>query len=261
MKKTEKNIREQFRITDRNIVIDEKRKEETMSFLQKEISRKKTGVRPDRKKILIRQFRYMDKTMLAIHGIFCMIALFVVVTVPEYWGHGIKKEEDIILVSTVISGFLGLFSVLAVGRIFFSGLTELSESCYFNVRQMVAFQMFLSGMISLSVLSVNILFVGMRWKIDLLRAGLYLFVPFVMTECCCLMAVLSETGRKNIYLLTGVGTFSVVSNVLLASSPQLYRMSALTFWGIAFAGGLLLLTVQIGILFRGIEKGEILCTN
>ena len=36
MKRIERDIREQFRITDRNVAIDEKRKEESLSFLQKE---------------------------------------------------------------------------------------------------------------------------------------------------------------------------------------------------------------------------------
>lgn len=256
MKKIEQDIREQFRITDRHIVIDEKRKKETMSFLQEEISRKKTGTRPDRKKILTQQFWYMDKTILGIHAVFCIAALFIMTMIP-----GNKEHENIIFISTLISGFLGVFSILAVGRILFSGLAELSESCYFNVSQMVAFQMFLSGIISLTVLFINILFVSMRWKIDLLRAGLYLFVPFVMTECCCLMAVLSEAGRKNVYFLLLAGVFSIICNVILVSSSRLYQATALTFWGAAFAGGLLLLAVQITVLFRGIEKGEMLCTN
>ena len=50
MKRIERDIREQFRITDRNVAIDEKRKEESLSFLQKEFSKKKAGILHSRKK-------------------------------------------------------------------------------------------------------------------------------------------------------------------------------------------------------------------
>lgn len=265
MKKIENDIREQFRITDRIVVIDEKRKEETLSFLQKEILQKKTGIVHNRKEILIQQFRYMDKSMLGIHGAFGIASLLMMILLPEYGKFGESvvgvKAEDIIFISTVISCILGIVSILGIDRVFFSGIAELSESCYFNVRQMVAFQMFLSGIIDLTVLLFDILFVGMRWKINLLQIGLYIFVPFLITECCCLATVLSEVGRKNSYLLVMVGAFTIVFNCILASSLNLYRITALALWGIAFVIGLLLFAIQIKILFRGIEKGEILCTN
>lgn len=265
MKKTENDIREQFRITDRIVVIDEKRKKETLSLLQKEILQKKTGVIHNRKEILIQQFRYMDKSVLGIHAAFGMISLLIMALIPEHEGYeklmmGIKAE-NIIFISTVISCILGVVSILGISRVFFSGIAELSESCYFNVRQMVAFQIFLSGIIDLTVLFFDVLFVGVRWKINLLQIGLYIFVPFLITECCCMMTVLSEVGRRNSYLLVMVGAFTIVFNCILASSLNLYRMTALAVWGIAFVIGLLLFTVQIKILFRGIEKGEILCTN
>ena len=96
---------------------------------------------------------------------------------------------------------------------------------------------------------------------NLLRVGLYIFVPFLITECFCLMIVLSEAGRKNIYPLVAAGIFSVAVNGFLAVWQELYRMTALFVWGIAFVIGLLLFAVQMNMLFRGIEKGEILCTN
>lgn len=270
MKGIEKNIREQFRITDRMTAIDEKRKKESLSFLQKEIfkkelSKRKSGIIDNRKKTLLRQFRYMDKSMLRIHIAFCMVSILFMIVLYKCADNGKLmigiEENEIILIFTIISGFQGMISILAVGHVFFSGIAELSESCYFNVRQMVAFQMFLSGIISLTVLFLNMIFVSMQWKMNFIRIGLYIMVPFLVTECCCLMIVLTEVGRKNSYLLAAVGVFVAVCNSILASLPELYRVTALSIWGIAFVIGLLLLTIQIKMLFRGIEKGDILCTN
>ncbi|MDE5934073.1 MAG: hypothetical protein K2H40_16540 [Lachnospiraceae bacterium] len=265
MKIIEKDIRKEFRITDRTIIIDEKRKEETLLFLQEEIAEKQIRMRSNRKKILFQQFRYMDKTMIGIHVAFCIIPVFIMTIL--HWSAGYGRfmakigEEEIILISTILSGILGIISIMGIGRVFFSGIAELGESCYFNVRQMVTFQMFLSSIINLLFLFIGILFVGIRWKMELLRIGLYILVPFVIAECCCLMVVLSEAGRKNSYILVMVGVFVIVFYCILASSPELYRITALTVWGAALIVGLLLLAVQMKILFRGIEKGEILCAN
>lgn len=265
MKIIEKDIREQFRITDRAIAIDEKRKEETISLLQEEIAGKQAGILRSKKRILFQQFRYMDKSMIGIHAVFCILPVIIIAVLHGYEGYEkfimeIRKD-DIIVVSTIFSGILGVISMIEINRVFFSGIAELSESCYFNVRQIVAFQMFLSGIINLSVLFVGILFVGIRWKMELFRIGLYILVPFVIAECCCLAVVISEAGRKNSYLLVMVGAFVVVFYSILASSPELYRVTALAVWGAALVIGLLLLGIQTKLLFRGIEKGEILCTN
>ena len=265
MKIIEKDIREQFRVTDRNVVIDEKKKENTLSFIQNEIAGKQAGILNSRKKILLQQFWYMDKSMIVVHAAFCIFPVLVMSILHGYKGYGELmteiNEKDIILISTILSGILGVISVIEISRVFFSGVAELSESCYFNVRQIVAFQMFFSGIVNLMVLFVGILFVGMRWKMSLLRIGLYILVPFIIAECCCLMMVLSEAGRRNPYLLVMVGAFIVVFYCILASIPELYRITALTVWGAALIIGLLLFAVQIKILFRGIEKGEILCAN
>ncbi len=265
MKIVEKDIREEFRITDQNIIIDDKRKEETLLYLQEEIAGKQTRVLSNRKEILLQQFWYMDKFMIGIHAAFCIISILIMIILHWFVGYGrfVMKigEEEIILISTILSGILGIVSIMEIGRVFFSGIAELSESCYFNVRQMVAFQLVLSGIINLMFLFISILFVGIRWKMELLRIGLYILVPFVIAECCCLMVVLSEVGRKNSYLLVMVGAFVIVFYCILASSPELYRITALAVWGVALIVGLLLLAVQMKILFRGIEKGEILCAN
>lgn len=265
MKIIEKDIREEFRITDRTIVIDEKRKEETLLFLQEEIAEKQTHVLTNKREMLLQQFRYMDKSMIGIHAAICIIPILITVVLhwPAVYGRFMTEigEKDIILISTIFSGILGIVSIMEISRVFFSGIAELSESCYFNVRQMVAFQMFFSSIMNLTFMFIGILFVGMRWKMELLRIGLYVLVPFIIAECCCLMVILSEAGRKNSYLLVMVGVFVIVFYCILASLPELYQVTMLAVWGAALMVGLLLFAVQIKILFRGIEKGEILCAN
>lgn len=240
-----------------DIRIDEKRKAETMDILQKEISEKQIGILNSRKLIIKGQIRYMDKSVIVIHTLLCMI-LSAAGVIMVCQG---ASKEDMILFSMMLSCVMGIVSIVQTGRIFSSGIAELSESCYFNIKQIVALHMVLSGIINLTFLLLSIFFVGIRWKMNLLQTGLYLLVPLVMTQCCCLRVLLTEAGRKNTYLLVMTGVFSMIFCLLIASIPELYRITALTVWCIAFIIGLLLLGIQVKSLFKGMERGDMICTN
>ena len=246
-----------FRDIDSTIKINEKRKEETMILLQKKIEEKQISMIGSRKRILINQFRYMDKSMISVHLLFCIVFLLIAALMKHYGA----EEEDIIWYSLFLSGVLGIVSVVEIGRIFGTGIAELSESCYFNVRQIVALHMLLSGIINLTVLLIGIVFVGMQWQISLLRLGLYFLVPFVTAQTCCLKVLRTEAGRKNPYLLIMTGIFLVMVYLIMGFIPELYMAAAYTVWTAALIAGLVLLGIQINALFRGIEKGEILCMN
>lgn len=252
-----KNIQNKIRIGKPDIKIDEKKKAETMNILQKEILEKQIGILNSRKLIIRGQIRYMDKSVIVIHTLLCMIlfAAGVIMSGQE------ASKEDMILFSMMLSGVMGIVSIVQTSRIFSSGIAELSESCYFNIKQIVALHMVLSGIINLTFLLLSIFFVGIRWKMNLLQTGLYLFVPFVMTQCCCLRALLTEAGRKNTYLLVIVGIFSIIFYLMIASIPELYRITALAVWCIAFIVGLLLLGIQVKTLFKGMERGDMICMN
>ncbi len=250
-------VKDLFRDTDSIIKVDEKRKEETIMILQKYIAEKQISVISSRKRILINQFRYMDKSMIYVHLIFCVVLLLIAAVMKHYGA----EEKDIILYSLFLSGVLGIVSVVGIGRIFGTGIAELSESCYFNVRQIVALHMLISGIINLTVLFIGIVFVGIQWQISLLRLGLYILVPFVTAQSCCLKVLLTEAGRKNSYLLIMVGVFLVMFYMIIGSIPEVYKVTAYAVWAVVPIVGLMLMGVQIKALLRGIDKGEIICMN
>ncbi|MCH5248770.1 MAG: hypothetical protein J1E98_02500 [Lachnospiraceae bacterium] len=253
----EKNLYEIFNKADQSLQIDEKRKNDTLLFLQKKVNEKQIRLINNKKQILWNQLRYMDKSVFMLH-ILIFVIMLPVMTFMKQNGNEIK---DIIITNVILSGLMGTFSIIEISRVFFSGIAEISESCYFNVRQIVAFYMFISGVINITLLSIGIIFVSYSWKIELLRIGLYIMVPFVFTECCCLGVLLTEAGRKNSYLLVITGIFVIVFHLILSSSLELYNAAALFIWAMTFAAGLLILGLQIKILFSGIKEGEIICMN
>lgn len=250
-------IKDSFRQEDRTVIIDEKRKADTMELLKKSIAEKQIQVINSKMQILLNQFRYMEKKAMFVHALFCIVLLSAIIIMKRYGA----DKHDIILCSVILSGVLGIVSVVGISRIFFSGIAEISESCYFNVKQIVALHMSISGIINLTGLFVGIIFVGIQWKIELLRLGLYILTPFVAAQCCCLWVLLMKAGRKKFYMMIMFGIFTVILYAILGSIPNLYAMTAYTLWTAAFIIGVLLLTIEIKLLFKGIKKGEILCMN
>lgn len=250
-------IRSCFVSPDARFPIDKQRKNSTLIALQQAIRDKKILFVNDKRKIWRIQLCYADKTILYLHAFACIFLLLSLKLME------MQQIEWTQMLSTAmtLSGILGTFSLLAAGKSCLARLSELSESCFFNVRQMTAFDMVFTDLISLVSLAAAILFAGFQWKISLLRIGLYILVPFAFAQCSCLGVLLTERGRKNIWLIASTGIFLSVFCAVLASSAWLYTGFALFFWGIALAVCGLIHGIQIKLLFAELGKGEILCTN
>ena len=251
------DIKSMFASADALLPINAERKRNTLQRLQQEIADKKVLLVSNRRKIWLNQMRYADRSMICFHLLGCIIMLLLIVMMDVRQ----IDSESIIAASMILAGVLGTLSVLEVGKVCFARLSELSETCFFNVRQMAAFDMILSGILNLTALSAGILFVGFRWKIWLIQIGLYIMVPFIFAQCVCLGVLLTETGRKNGWLTAVAGLFLSVVYAILASTPLLYTTSALFIWAIALVVGAVILGLQTKALFTAIYKGEILCAN
>ncbi len=159
------DIREIFCKYDASLLIDDARKQETLEQLQLD-QKAQAMLSPGRNRkhldfaILKYQFCYMDKTILFLHLAVCLGIIFL----------GRYRHWD--QIAMIVSGVLGALSLLEVGNLFFAGMTELGESCYFNVRQLTAFQMVYSGVISLAALMITTVSAGLKYQLDIIRTGL-----------------------------------------------------------------------------------------
>ena len=163
--------------------------------------------------------------------------------------------------SMLASSILGACSIWILSELFTGGITELADTCYFNVRQLAALEMLVLGTVNLMVLAGAACYAGIRWKMWVIRAGLYMGVPFLFTVSICLGCLMMERGRRKRYPLAAAGIASVVLTWFLTLLPGLYLLSAAAVWCAGLAAGLTVLFLQVGRLFLAIEKGELLCTD
>lgn len=253
MREKTDDIRELFVKNDNSIISDPRKKQETLKCVSVQKFEQENSI-GTRWQIIKGQIRHMDKNILWMHLIVC---LGIIVLVWTNWFH-IQYWEKY---GMIFSGVLGALSFLEVGSMFFSRMTELEAVCYLNVRQLAAFQMTYSGLLSLAALMTFTIFANIRLGKDIMVVGIYILVPFVFTECVCMTVMLTEIGRRNILLLIASGIFSAFFWGILAWLPMLYKASAIVFWVAALFAGICIFAVQIKRFFHVLDKGEIICAD
>lgn len=128
------DIKKLFEENDRNVIINASRKQETMQCIRAQNTSIK-NIPTVRWYYIVRgQFHYMDKSILYIHLAVC-ISMVCFVWTDWYELQSWEKY------GMIFSGVLGALSILETGSMFFSRMTELEASCYYNVRQLTVFQM------------------------------------------------------------------------------------------------------------------------
>lgn len=243
-----------FENTDERIIIDNEKKTKILETLSGEVNKKKITYANNWSQIVRSQLYYMDKSLWLIDFIVNLVLVLVVLFLKNYN----VSSKNITVFSMVTSSVLGMISILILSNIFTSGMAELFDTCYFNVKQLVGIEMTILGSLNLITFMFISIYVSDQWKIRILQIGVYIGVPFLFTVSICMAVLLTEIGRRKTYFLV-IGMLSVIIILALSSVPRLYFASAFIIWCIAFAIGCVFLCIQIRQLFIAINKGEILC--
>ena len=244
-----------FENTDERIIIDNEKKTKILETLSGEVNKKKITYANNWSQIVRSQLYYMDKSSWLIELIVNLALVLVVFILKNYD----VSAMDITVFSMVTSSVLGMISILILSNIFTSGMAELFDTCYFNVKQLAGIEMTILGSLNLITFMFISIYVSDQWKIRILQIGVYIGVPFLFTVSICMAVLLTEIGRRRKTYFLVIGMLSVIIILALSSVPRLYFASAFIIWCIAFAIGCIFLCIQIRQLFIAINKGEILC--
>lgn len=244
-----------FENTDERIIIDNEKKTKILETLSGEVSKKRISYVNNWPQIVRSQLYYMDKSSWLIELIVNLALVLVVFILKNYD----VSAMDITVFSMVTSSVLGMISILILSNIFTSGMAELFDTCYFNVKQLAGIEMTILGSLNLITFMFISIYVSDQWKIRILQIGVYIGVPFLFTVSICMAVLLTEIGRRRKTFFLVIGMLSVIIILALSSVPRLYFASAFIIWCIAFAIGCIFLCIQIRQLFIAINKGEILC--
>lgn len=251
-------LKSAFAALDRHLPIDEAHRNEALNLLCHEVRAVEARPVLNRKLLLLSLIRYADRNLPGIHLLVCIFMLFLLLAM----GIWETNPETMLFLAMMLPCLLACLSAFELREICFVKMSELSETCFFHVRQLAALSMVLSGTVNLVALSAGILLAGFQWKIRLLSLGLYVLVPFIFMQCICFGTMLTETGRKYIWLNAAAGIpLALLCCLTLSCRQQLYTESALGFWAAALLAGISVLFLEARTLLEKLGKGDILCTN
>lgn len=253
----EDDIRALFRESDAEIGIDEEKKRYALKTLEKQVYNRKISPARSRARLVKNQLYYMDKRLWAAA---LLLNLLFLLALPGM-GAGGADEREIRTFSMVAASVSGTVSILVLARNFTNGIAELTETCYFDARQLVAMELTALGAMNFVILTLEILYVSFHWKIWIFRAGIHIAAPFFFTVAICLGCLMAEPGRNKSYVLAGAGLLSAAAAGALSCVPQAFALPAAALWYVGFAAGLAVLFLQIRRLFAEIGKGELLCAD
>ena len=203
------------------------------------------------------QIRYVDQRVLLLQAVFFIVMIVVFLMLERA-----KAGRFVYLTAgTVFASLTGIFAWASLKRQYSEHFAELGESCYFNIRQMTAIRMTFFGLADLIFLLVLSGFAGRSTGMRLLDIGIYLCVPFLLSEICYTGLMLTEGGRKSVFPAAGMGVVLTAALVFASMFPEIYEKSALFIWYWILAGAVVTLAAEIKVLFRKMEKGEMLCTH
>ena len=248
-----REIKELFLQADKQIAIQESRKQQVLTSMTMELKQQKIPVLNQRE-ILFSQFLYMDKSFLILHAIAVCFCIGILLLLQRA---GADINTMIIACMIGVSG-IAVLTVFLIDKLFLGRMAELGASCYFSTKQSVAAYMVIVGSINLAIFLLIIFYIGSSLNIGILQLGLYVVTAFFLSNIVSVGILSTEIGRENRYFLFISSVFLAIGYTVFSAVPTVFSAVSLGAWGIAcFILGRVF-ALQLKKLFLEMIKGEIL---
>lgn len=236
---------------------DPVRKEQALEAIRRAAAQKKIQGAPAWWDIVIIELKYISPLFWTLQGVFLIGLLFLLERI--YVNDGVLA--DYLQWASVAAAWLGVLVYGNFGRHFFRGMAELEQSCYFNLSQMWAVKMALAGTVDILILSLCCGRISRLTKTPFLQVILYLLVPFVLSNVCCLLLFTALRGGRSRYGQLVRGFLTGLIALVPAVIPRIYEVDFLWVWLLMLFAGMAVLAWQIVLMYEKIERGEVLCWN
>lgn len=235
------------------------KKEDLKAMVRKEADRMTVRPLAGWFELLVRQIRFLDGRIFLVQ---LLLLTGAVLFLKLAGGREEAVEAELYFAwGSGLGMLLGIFVTAGYKRIVSAHLAELTESCFFHVRQNCMFSMLIYGGMDLGLLTVFLLFTGRNTQRGLLEIGLYLFVPFLVSNCFYLFLLLLGTGGKSGFLFGGGSMLFAVLFLALLTLPDIYEKAASSIWYVSGLVSIAVFAAEIKLFFNKVKEGDILCIS
>lgn len=236
---------------------DSHKKKESLVLIQSCINAKKIHNTPSPGELLRIQIQYISSVFWMCQGGLLLLLILILYRLP-----GQRRElTDYLWWSSIAAAWMGVLSNGVLGRHFSSRMAELEQSCYINLSQMWTIRMILTTGVDIGILTVFSGGIAARTDTFFGRIAIYLLVPFMLSNICCLLMISALRGGRGKYTL---GALAVIMALLAMSPsvfPKAYTTAYLWVWFCLLVLGAAVFAGQIRSCYSRMIRGEMICWN
>lgn len=231
--------------------VDPIRKKESLYKIQEAAAHKRLVYCPSWLEILKSQLSYTSRGYWIGQGAFAGVGIVLFLLL----GNLSREDAPYLFYASVLAASIGIVTVMELGRSQSFQMGELEESCYFNLGQLWAIKMILSGSINVAILTGVIGGLSRKTDFGILALCLYILVPFVISHGCYLLLLFwgRNMGKKWPQITAAV--FMGLAAMIPGAFPGVYRQMYLPVWGGVFLMGVVLLGLELHSLFKKLSVG------
>ena len=243
--------------TSKTLTPDPERKSRSMVVLRRAVSEKRLPYKPSPLDLMGIQLQYISPGFWVLQGCLLLVVVFLLWHTSSIQG----ELVDYLWWGSVTAAWMGMLVCGDLGRHLSRGMAELEQSCYFNLPQMWTIKMILTGGADILILGFCCGGIAYNTHTPIWQVSVYLLVPFVLSNLCCLLLLTIFRGKKG----HGTQLALAIVTAMAALGPSLtvwsYTWNFLWTWVMALAVGSALLAGQLRQCYKKISRGEILCWN
>lgn len=150
-------------------------------------------------------------------------------------GGAARWQQDALWVAAGMMPFLALIAAQENMRSAMNNMTELELSTCFSVKSIMLARMGLLGGFHLLLLLSLLPLLVLYGQTGILRTGVYLLVPYLMTTFFSMAWVRRVRGRESLYLCLGIAVMVSSLQVVGNSVADWYRGEVFFWWLLALA--------------------------
>lgn len=236
---------------------DPQEKQIALLAIQDAIEAKRIRNIPSPAELIQIQLQYITPSFWALQGGLLLLLILLLHRLP-----GQNAElTDYLWWSSIAAAWMGVLSNGVLGRHFSCRMAELEQSCYMNLSQMWTIRMTLTTGVDIGILTVFSGGIAARTETFFGRVAMYLLVPFLLSNVCCLLMISALRSGRRKYTLAALA----VITALLAVSPcvvtEAYTTAYLWVWFCLLVLGAAVFAGQIKSCYGRMTRGEMICWN
>lgn len=142
---------------------------------------------------------------------------------------------DFVWMMSSMLPFVSLITITEIARSTSYNMEELEMSCKYNFADIVLTRLSILSCYNITVFALIIFLLRQEVNFGILRLGIYLLVPFMLTCALSLFVLNHLHSRETVYICCAISCFVCLLNALFSNQYKLYLSEQfLWIWGALF---------------------------